>query len=189
MIVGAADASANVDGSNEHMAIIVGEEIVINSILKKLGFDFIHMSRIKGMKTKNYILDNLDFYKYDIFALCVKTERTIMINKFLDGKKNKQSSRRIRNIFDYALLQHISPAMANYLTPRKCTITDVPFQCDTDCIETITIKGIKCCPPSKAHVLADIVAWANTHERLLEGVDDMDLVGRITKSMTKQLGK
>lgn len=188
MIVGGMDISTSHRNGDEHLAVIVGEESAIDSAVHDLDLSFpIHMSRLGGAKIKKRIISDLNLRRHDILAVCIRTNREDIIKKFLAEKKNKKSTRRIRNVVDYALLKRLNLTLANYLSRHKCSITDVPVQCDLDCNAIVGIMGLKRLLPGHAHSLADIVAWSNSNGILVEGAIEMDLKDWLVMIATKQL--
>lgn len=187
MLVAAADISWYPTPKDEYMAITIGEENDVKLALKELGHgNCIHMQNIRKEKTKNDILEKLDLRKYQILSLCIRTERRNTIEIFKKKKKKNYSDQRILNFFDYALFHYLEPKLSQYLSPRHYALTDIVFQCDVDCRHTMKTKGLKCAKPDDMHTLADITAWANSHERSLRGVTELNYANDIQKDIRER---
>lgn len=190
MLEAAVDISRYPNPRDEYLSILVGEKKNIEPTLKRLNYAAkIHMSKISDEKTKNDILDGLDFRDRKILSLCVRTERTTTVKILQKKQKNNYAVKRIWNSFDYKLFRCLEPELSKYLIPRKCALSDITFQCDKDCRGIIKTKGLRYVNPGDMYELADICAWGNSHDHPPKGVIELDYSEEIREYLAKKYVK
>ena len=76
-----------------------------------------------------------------------------------------------------------------FLTMHDHALSDVLFQTDADCVNFLKDNGVGSTDASRAHMLSDIVAWANNRNReSLRGVISIDLTVTIRENLREDLG-
>ena len=70
-----------------------------------------------------------------------------------------------------------------FLREHSCEVRSIVFQCDADCRAFAKDMGWMITDAGPAHMLADIVAWANGHGREPEGAVSLDLVDGLVERM------
>ena len=170
----------------EYIATVIGMEDVINSTINRIGHgDRIHMRLLRNKRTRNEILSRADFHNDGIMAICAKIEKKRSLTEMIIKSGKNHPSGKVWRAIDYSLLYHLKPTIAEYLAAYKHEVADVVFECDSDCLSLIKDGRLRHTRPGRAHMLADIVAWGNSHGAFLGGVVEMDLVDL----MRHQLGK
>ena len=76
-----------------------------------------------------------------------------------------------------------------FLIKHKCELSDVVFKCDSDCRQFIKGNGLRPANVGDAHILADIVAWANNRNVEPEGVIMLDLANVFKEKTMKFYSK
>lgn len=171
---------------HEYISIVIGSEDVIRSSIKRLRYGFpIHMSKLGYKKIRNNVLARSDFRNKEIMAFCVKIDRESTIDMVVKKTKKRVAKKRIRRTFDRLLSRNLKPHLLEYLQRYRLELDDITFQCDYDCLSFSKEAGLKHAKPAAAHMLADIVAWANTHNIDIAGVVELDMVEDIRKEVLR----
>lgn len=174
----------------EHLAIVLGEQDAIHSIVKRLGCNFpIHMSTVRPKEVQDDILSKLDLHSKKVAVFCVRIERNPTVKMIQKKTKKNISSKRIQNAFDYSLFHHLRSNLIEYLATHKRGLDDISFQCDSDCQSLIKNNALTPVLPDEAHMVADIVAWGNSHNVIVNGVIELDVVDDIVHHLLKMFKK
>ena len=64
--------------------------------------------------------------------------------------------------------------IATFLARHNHALSDVVFQCDSDCCDFIKVNGLRHDNAGNAYRLADIVAWSNNKNKEPRGVKSLD---------------
>ncbi len=184
------DASGNpTSGNHKFVAIIIGTEERIASLIRRLGNRAIHMHMIRSKKEQDRIIEELCFDHTECIAFCIRLERKQIFEKLYRGKLKK--SRYIQNTtilrtYHYLVWRDIRDHVEKFLHQHGYGIGDVVFQCDGDCRDFAKDMGWHHEAAGSAHMLADIVAWANAHGREPAGAVRLDLTDSVYQQMIKR---
>ena len=191
-LVGAFDVSGIPKlGNHRYMGIVIGTKPNIKSIIKSMGHKKIHMSNIMT-KDHDAIISKLKFDNRQNIAFCIRINRDQIIRnvKKLSKIKHKNiSNGKIYRTYDYLLFQELREMILGFLIKHKYGLSDIIFECDSDCIRFVKSSGLKPTNAGDAHMLADIVAWANNRSIEPDGVITLDLAKVIEPKMMKVLDK
>lgn len=169
-------------GNDLFMSIVAGTENKISSMIRNIGNGKIHMHML-SRKTQNEIISKLKFNDSECIALCLKIDRTSIINDLTNRKKIKSSNilkSRIFTTFNYTLWSLVQDSVKEFLKKHNYDIHDVVFQCDHDSDTFVKTMGLRSSYKGHAYVLSDIVAWANNNGNEPHGVIHMDLTDNLT---------
>ena len=173
------DVSGNPEsGNHKFMAIVIGTAESIAGVTRRLGPEPVHMCTIRSRDVKKGIIDKVAFDGRNLMGLCIRLERKRTFAKLREGPRqrhrfasNKKLSRTYHNLVWNQLRDHIEP----FLRLHKCEVHGLEFQCDYDCASLVRDRGWRRTSPGPAHVLADILAWGNSHEREPKGTTYLNL--------------
>lgn len=175
-------------GNQKFMAVVIGTEESIVAMTRRLGSDSIHMNMIRNPRERDEILSKIRFDGRTCIGLCVRLERKLV----LDGtqKRAKKSpriyKRRAVSAYHQLVWDMVRDPVEGFLRQHGCEIRRLGIQCDADCRDFARDRGWHSRPVGSAHMLADIVAWANNHRREPEGTMYMDIHDRLVKSMRRK---
>ncbi len=172
-------------GNDKFLAIVIGTEESIDSTVKRLGSNTIHMHMVKDKKTKDDIISKLIFDGENCIALCIRIDKTLLLKKIKGMNYNDIAKFHVG--YNRMLFKYIRPYIENFLIKHNCTIHDVVFQCDGDCVNLAKDIGVKHDMAGNVHMLADIVAWANNRCQEPDGVVPIDVRDAIKSRMMKNL--
>ena len=184
------DASGNpTSGNHKFVAIIIGTEERIASLVRRLGNRAIHMNMIRNQKEQNRIIESLIFDRTECVAFCIRLERKKILEKISHTRRRNRSfnNRKLLHTYHYLVCRAIRGHIEKFLHQHGCGIDDVVFQCDGDCRDLAKDVGWRYGDAGSAHMLADIVAWANSHGREPVGVVSLDLTDSIYEQMIKKV--
>ena len=188
MLAGMDASGDQKSGNQKFMAVVIGTEESIVAMTRRLGSDSIHMNMIRNPRERDEILSKIRFDGRTCIGLCVRLERKLV----LDGtqKRAKKSSRiyKSRAVSAYRQLvwDMVRDPVEGFLRQHGCEIRRLGIQCDAECRDFARDRGWHSRPVGSAHMLADIVAWANNHRREPEGTMYMDIHDRLVKSMRRK---
>lgn len=156
----------NQSGNYKYMGIVIGTQECINSQMRRLGTDRLHMRDIVNKKHKDEILNQLNFDVKDVIAFCLLIEQKKIMDEVLKikrGKKDRVSSSKVKKQFNKQVWNHVKNEITNFINEHGYELNNVGFQCDQDCYNFLRDNGLKCNSVGKAHVLSDVVAWFNNN--------------------------
>lgn len=191
MIIGGIDASGNPnEGNYRYASIVLGEASKILSVVEKNNLWNIHMRHIQDRRRHKEILSKLKFDRKDMIAFCIKTERGSLISAIksamrADGQKTPH--RKIFRVYNHQLRYNICPRLEDFLNLHRCKLADVAFQCDSDSWGFLKDNGLRHAPGREAHILSDIVAWANNRNREPWGTIKIDLAAVLKAACKRAL--
>lgn len=185
MLIGAADTSGNWN----HLSIIIGEEQLISQIYKELDYSAgIHM-RILPKKIKDKIVGKLHI-RGDVFCLCIIVNKSIIIGNIerrMRRQRRESLKKHIEKQYHYVLFTEINKICKEFLFQHRISITEIVFEIDNDLRKFFSLNGIKCCNPSKAHEISDVIAYCNTTSKSLEKVEERDISNLLEISLSIRL--
>ena len=181
------DASGDQNsGNHKFMAIVIGTEENIAAMARRLGSSNIHMRGIKNPGEREAVLDKVRFDGRDCIGLCMRPEK----NRVLEDVRNGMKGSRLRtnkmkaaSAYHHLVWSMVHDRVEAFLREHSCEVRSIVFQCDADCRAFAKDMGWKITDAGPAHMLADIVAWANGHGREPEGAVSLDLVDGLTERM------
>ena len=168
LLIGAMDISYNPKTDSTFLAIVIGKEENLVHLQKSFKLDKVHMGMIKNQAKKDDILSKTKFDGKNSIAFCIKRTQNIEKIKELI-KPDRIPAVKIYHTYHYQLLSSIRKHIEKFLTENRCSLTDIYFECDSDCRGFIKDVGLHSTPPKKIHDLADIVAWSNAKNNYLPG--------------------
>jgi len=173
------DASGNpTSGNHKFVAIVIGTEEQIAYLVRRLENKVIHMNMIRSKKEQNRIIKKLTFNRTDCIAFCIRLERKAILEKIRHARQQKGryvDDMKLLRTYHYLVWREIRDRVEEFLHQHGCGIDEVVFQCDGDCRDFAKDLGWHHAAAGSAHMLADIVAWANSHGREPAGTVSLDL--------------
>ncbi len=190
MLEAGIDVSGNKEfGNCQYIAIVIGTQESINSQMRRLGSDEIHMKDIYYKKNRRRIFSELDFTGDDMIAFCLRIEQKQVIGEIMKkirSENNKNSTAKIRKQFNKCVWYHIKNKVNDFIYRHQHALDDIGFQSDQDCRNFLKDVSLKCGDAHKAHSLSDAIAWFNHHNEEPKGVCMMDLHGLILAQLKKE---
>jgi hypothetical protein len=185
LLIGGADTSGNWN----HLSIIIGEEQFISQIYKELEYSAgIHM-RMLPKKIKDRIVRKLHIHG-DVFCLCIIVNKSLIIGnieKRMRGYRRESLKKHIEKQYHYVLFTEINKICKEFLLQHHTSITEIVFEIDNDLRKFFSLNGIKCCNPSRAHEVSDVIAYCNTTSKNLEKVVERDISNLLENSLSRRL--
>lgn len=171
------DISHGNSKDDEYMAVVIGMSESVEAALRDCGGDNIHMSMVRPRNIRRNIISALRIDKRDMLVFCIRRDARLVddIYRTQRAKRRNVLKGKIHNYVDRKTFMNIRPIIVDYLAARRCSLPDVIFQCDADCIRFLKQNGLRNSYKGRAHVIADIVAWANSHGLAPDGVIEIDL--------------
>ena len=177
MIVGGIDVSGNSkDGNHKFMGIVVGTTEKIDSIIKHIGYEKLAPSQYKP--NRKIFSSRLRFDDDECIAFCIRIEKKAILDNFKKAVRKRHSQISMGKIIyscDYLILRQLREKLTEFTNRQRIPLSDVPFQCDSDCKNFIKINGLHPVEPKNAYILSDLVAWSNNRGKEPGGVIFMDL--------------
>ena len=109
----------------------------------------------------------------------------VQIIQNMDKKYLRISRDRVYSAHSKILLQKLHEKFLEFLRIHNYELHKIVFGCDSDCRTFARDNGLKYADPRHAHIISDIVAWANNNELEPRGVIVMDLTHEIETELKK----
>ena len=183
------DVSGNpASGNHKFMAIVIGKEERIASLVRRLGNRMIHMNMIRSKEEQHRIIERLTFDQTECIAFCIRLERKQILDKIHRPQQKKPylNIAKLLRTYNYLVRRAICDDVEKFLRQHRCEVGEVIFQCDGDCRGFVKDVGWHHGAEGSAYMLADIVAWANTHGREPIGTVSLDLTESVYAQMAKR---
>lgn len=192
MLIGGADVSGSkADGQQNHVALVVGKEDVINRIYNNIGVSPIHMSRISE-RQRQQVRKNLDLSTSGIIVWCFHVNRHRMVSSMKEraasGKKRRPKT-NIHKSFDSYWFQLFKGELTSFAAGFRAGLSDIVIEADADMRNTIENWNINDRYKGRAYELADAVAWFNQKGIRIQNCKIVDLREEIIKNMEYYLLK
>lgn len=175
--------------SLEFLAIVIGMSNDVSSVIKDCGGRDIHMATIRPRKIQKNIISALRINKRNMLVFCIKRDISLL-DKLFKVQKSIHSNiyrRRISKMINYMTFMEIRPRIVNYLAARGCSLTDVIFQCDSDCVMFLKQNSLRTAARGDAYIVSDIVAWANNRGLAPNGVVEIDMTKTLKDKMLRSV--
>lgn len=141
-------------GNRKYMGIVVGTKEGIRTVVTSLELHQIHMRTIRGKKKRDATVSKLGFNGNTTIALCIWLDKDAMIEKIRMRKKgHRYPKKRVINTYDYILYRYIYKQIIIFCVKYGCTVREVAFQCDGDCVDFVRHNGLERDYPGDAHML------------------------------------
>ena len=186
------DVSGNPEsGNHKFMAIVIGTNEGIAGLARRIGPDPVHMSTIRSRDAKSAIIDKVSFDGRNTMGLCLRLEKKRTFARLRSHPKqrrrfvsNKKLSRTYNGLMWNQLRDHVEPFLwsHNFELHRLCV------QCDIDCRDFVNDRGLHRASPGPAYMLADVLAWGNSHGREPKGTTYLNLADRLEGQMLRHFG-
>lgn len=188
MLAGMDASGDQQSGNQKFMAVVIGTEEGIAAMTRRLGTDSIHMNMIKNQKDRNEIIGRVRFDGGACIGLCLRLEKKLVLEEAQRRAKKglRANKRRVASVYHRLVWEGMRDPVERFLRQHGCEARSVGFHCDADCRDFVRDRGWCARPAGSAHMLADIVAWANGHGLEPEGTVYMNLYDRLAKSMRKK---
>ena len=163
-------------GNHKFMGIVIGTQESICCIDKNLESKQIHMNVVMGRKKQDAILSKLRFNGNENIAFCIRLDKDAIVKKISARKKlgHRHPRKNIFRAYDCLLCKYIHERITIFLAKHNHALSDVAFQCDSDCRNFIKVNGLRRDDIGSAHGLADIVAWSNNKNKEPRGAESLD---------------
>ena len=114
----------------------------------------------------------------------VYTEPNKIIAEFINSNKNKKEIQsELICIFNQQLFRLIRNKINDFLLQHHYELTDVCFECDSDCIGFVKDNSLSHANTKSTHSIADAVAWGNRRNIELDGTISINLTNEIHRSV------
>ena len=182
------DVSGDLESGNyKYMAVFICTEEFLNGVIRRLGLSTASGGFYKRA-TRRLILDNFKFDAHECLALCIKIERKRLLQVMESKAKTSPSNLRTRKIlynYNTAVWTSVRELIGDFLNQHKQDFGDAVFESDGDCISFLKDVAIKRAKPSYAHMIADVIAWANNAGKAPKGVIEIDATDQIVKTLQR----
>ena len=170
-------------GNHKYLCIFMGTQNGMGRIFHELR-RHVRMDDIRRKRRKNTTLDGVVFDGNESIALCVRIDRDPIISRVKQMRRSRKTSEgKIRKAYHQILFHMIKDRMEGFALRHGVLVTDMSFQCDSDCRNFIRDVGLKQDPAGDAHAIADIVAWANNKGTEPSGVIPLDMSSRLEERL------
>lgn len=195
-LVAGLDVSGRPGQHDLYLSIVIGVDEYVRSLVRSLGYERIHMSRMPK-KARRSIMSALRFHSKDCIAFCVKMDRGRIVDRVIKMRRVRSKyamSGRVLRSYNRLLLKEVLDKIQKFLTLHGCVISDLVFQCDGDCIGFARDVGLTYANTGQtgegdAHTLADIVAWGSNKRMEPKNVIRIDAAGTIEKILAGNFSK
>lgn len=179
MLAGMDVSGDSKSGNHKFMAIVVGTDEGVGALTSDLGSMPIHMRSLhKG--DRNAVMNKVKFDGTRVAGFCIHLEKnhTFSIVQGRLDRKGKQSyfnRKKLLRTYHSLVWKMIRDPLEGFLLSHGCAARDLVFQCDADCRGFAHDQGWKHENRGPAYVLADILAWGNSHGREPRGTVNLDI--------------
>ena len=127
----------------------------------------------------------------NLLGLCIKIERNKIIAECINSNKNKKNffQSDLICIFNQQLFRLIRNKINDFLLQHHYTLTEVCFECDSDCRGFAKDNSLRYTNKDKIHSIADVVAWGNGKNIESNGTIPIDLTNEIRISIREHVKK
>lgn len=166
-------------GNHKFMAIVVGTDEGVGALTSGLGSKPIHMrSLYKG--DRNAVMNKVRFDGTRVAGFCIHLEKKRTLSTVLghlghQGKQSYLNRKKLSRTYNSLIWRMIREPLEGFLLSHGCTARDLVFQCDADCRSFVNDQGWRHENRGPAYVLADILAWGNSHGREPKGTVRLDI--------------
>lgn len=176
MLAGVDVSGSKPVGNHKFMGIVIGTQESIRCIVKNLESNQNHMNAVMDKKKQDTILSRLRFNGNENIAFCVRLDKDTIVKKISTRKKygHRYPRKNIFRAYDYLSYKYMYERIATFLARHNHALSDVVFQCDSDCRDFIKVNGLRHDNAGNAYRLADIVAWSNNKNKEPRGVKSLD---------------
>lgn len=192
MLIGGTDVSGSeIDGQQNHVALVVGKEDTINRIYNNIGISPIHMSKMSEHQ-RLQVRKNLDFSSNEIIVWCFHINRRHIeniIQKRIISEKKREPKINIHKSFESYWFQLFRDGLADFAAKFRVELSDITIEADADMRPTIKNWNINDKRRGRAYELSDAVAWFNQKGIKIQNCEVVDLRSAILKSMERHLLK
>lgn len=173
----------------QHMSFVLGAEEDINRVHNRLGVSYIHMTKLSHTK-RNKIISKLLFDR-GTMALCAYVEKQLIINQITNDPRfdRHRSTAVVHRHFNYILWNCMRETIEQFTADHRCDVRDIVVQCDRDMEDAALQWHMKKSHKGKAHDLADIVGWCNSHHRRIRTCQELDFRAVLLESLRRDLLK
>ena len=183
------DASGNPkSGNDKFMALVMGTDERIAGLVRQIGPRSVHMSRIRDPDTKKGIIDKVSFDRRNLMGICIRLEKKRTLARLRGRLKQKRSfanNKKVSRTYNSLVWNQVSDRVGAFLRLHNCEIHRLDFQCNSDCRDFANDRGWRRAEPGQAHMLADILAWGNSHGLEPEGSTYLDLSDLLEDQMLR----
>jgi len=195
-LVAGLDVSGRPGQHDLYLSIVIGVDEYVRSLVRSLGYERIHMSRMPK-KARRSIISALRFHSKDCIAFCIRTDRGRIVDRVIRMRRARSRyamSGRVLQSYNRLLLKEVLDKIQKFLAMHGCALPDLVFQCDGDCIGFARDAGLTYANTGQtgdgdAHTLADIIAWGNNKKMEPKNVIRIDAAGKIERILAGSLSK
>jgi len=190
MLLGA-DASGNDNSQHEIISFVIGTESSLLSLYHEIGFEKIHMKKMKDDK-KQQVRKNLDFSEKDRSVFSFKVDKMNIVHEMHNHKKRKDKYAEVNLIFrefDMLLLSQVEPLLKSVSINEGKNPAELRIQVDEDMRHTVKHWGWGWAPGGIAYELADGVAYCHHKRYSIPGTIILDISKHLKIEMKKKLLK
>ncbi len=186
------DVSGNPEsGNHKFMAIVVGTEEGITGLARRIGPRPVHMSTIRSRDAKNAIINKVSFDGRNTMGLCIHLEKKRTFARLLERLRQDHrfaNNKKLSRTYNALMWNLARDPVDRFLQLHSFEVHRLYFQCDYDCMGFVRDRGWRRAVPGPAHVLADVLAWANSHGREPKGAVYLNLADRLEGQMLRHFG-
>ncbi len=188
VLVAAMDLSGDKDNEDAYVGIVIGVKENIDAMIRHLDLQKFSGSGGKSSITRKKLVKQLDFNNRENIAFCIKIDRHRITNKIKESMKRKHpyvDTTRVSIAFNQHLLRLIGNKILPFVRKHGGDLSNVVFECDSDCRYFLKDNGLRHDGPKYVHILADIIAWANNRGIEPSGVVFFDISEKIERKLTR----
>lgn len=179
-----------VSGSHKFMAIVIGTDESIRSLTVNLGSKPIHMKNLHR-RDRDDVINRVKFDRRTIAGYCIHLEKNRTFSKVYDrfkrkGRLDRTNRKKLSRTYNALLWMGIRSPLEEFLLQHGHITQDLIFQCDVDCRDFAKDRGWDYENRGPAYVLADILAWCNSHGQELDGSVYLDLADLLEQQTLKR---
>ena len=104
-------------------------------------------------------------------SFCIRLDKDAIVKEISARKKlgHRHPRKNIFRAYGCLLCKYMHERITTFLAKHNHALSDVAFQCDSDCRDFIKVNGLRHDDIGNAHGLSDIVAWSNNKNKEPEG--------------------
>lgn len=172
-----------------YISFVLGTDEGVNRVHRRLGVNSIHMNRLSYAK-RDKIVSRLKF-DAGVVAVCAYVEKQLAINSITDdpGFDRHRTKSSVHRHFGHLLWRCMRETIEKFAVDHRCEVRDIAVQCDEDMQDVVRGWRMKTSYKGKAHEIADVVGWCNSHHRRVDTCREIDLRDAIFRDMKRDLIK
>ena len=150
------DASGNQEiGNYKFISIIIASRSFIDKTMESIGYYEKLTRRTRQKRLKRHIIPRLNFRDNQCRVFCLRVDKDPIIREISNMpqiRRKKVPKQRILKTYDMILLHKIQESILIFLNGHNKRLSEIPFQCDSDCRDFLKHNGLRRVYKGYAHV-------------------------------------